>query len=192
MADFIFDLFLFVGQEQVLVAITGDQQLSFEADQGFIYHLFQRNLISIDVVNRKSDKIVDRAFDDINIADEKEGFQDMVVKLRQGGLVRADRGRAGGYMLTKIAEQVTLLEALESLGGPIMAEDHCQRYPGIMDSCVHEADCSIRGAFDGFRVYLQKILSATSLADLTSRESETRYAIDQSAEQLIESMTANK
>lgn len=108
-------------------------------------------------------------------------------KLRQGGLVKAGRGRTGGYSLTKVAEQVSLLETLEALGGPIMADDHCQRYPGIMNNCVHEADCTIRGAFDGFKVYLQRILSATSLADLTNSERDTRFKINQSADELIAS-----
>lgn len=108
-------------------------------------------------------------------------------KLRQGGLVKADRGRSGGYSLTKIAEQITLLETLEALGGPMMAEDHCQKYPGVLDNCIHEADCTIRGAFVGFKVYLQRILSATTLSDLTSHEQNTRFRIDQSAESLMTS-----
>lgn len=106
-------------------------------------------------------------------------------KLRQAGLVSADRGRTGGYQLTRTPSEITLLHALEALGGPIMSEDHCEKYPGIMDDCVHRSDCAIRGAFGGFVGYMEKILSMTTLADLISNESEARRKVRESAEALI-------
>ena len=106
-------------------------------------------------------------------------------KLRQGGLVSADRGRTGGYHLTRSPEQITLLQALEALGGPLRAVDHCDRYVGALDECVHKSECSIRGAFGGFIDYMEKILAGATLADLTRREAEVKQRINESAEAIM-------
>ena len=106
-------------------------------------------------------------------------------KLRQGGLVEAVRGRTGGYKLTLKPAKITLLQALEALGGPLMSADYCDRYTGTQDECVHTSDCSLRGAFGGFTGYLKQILEMTTLADMTSKESDAREAVRRSAEFLI-------
>ncbi len=106
-------------------------------------------------------------------------------KLRQGGLVEAVRGRTGGYKLTIGPAKITLLQALEALGGPLMADDYCDRYSGTLDECIHTSDCSLRGAFGGFTGYLMKILEMTTLADMTRKESDAREAVQRSAEFLI-------
>ena len=95
-------------------------------------------------------------------------------RLRQGGLVNAERGRTGGYHLVREPDKINLCEALETLGGPMMAVDHCERYTGVLDSCVHLSDCSLRGAFGGFTGYLKSALSNTTLADLTEDEAKAR------------------
>jgi len=106
-------------------------------------------------------------------------------KLRQGGLVEAARGRTGGYKLTLTPTKITLRQALEALGGPLMSADYCDRYPGALDECVHSSDCSLRGAFGGFTGYLKQILEMTTLADMTRKESDARDAVRRSAEFLI-------
>ncbi len=106
-------------------------------------------------------------------------------RLRQGGLVKAERGRTGGYHLVREPDQINLCQALEALGGPMMAVDHCDRYPGAMDSCVHLPDCSLRGAFGGFTSYLKSALSNTTLADLTKDEAEARAQALKSAESIL-------
>ncbi len=106
-------------------------------------------------------------------------------KLRQGGLVEAVRGRTGGYKLTTTPAKVTLLQSLEALGGPMMSDDYCDRYPGALDECIHTSDCSLRGAFGGFTGFLKQILEMTTLADMTNKESDARLAVQRSAEFLI-------
>lgn len=113
-------------------------------------------------------------------------------RLRQSSLVTADRGRTGGYRLSAAPEDITLKQVLESLGGPLMADDHCERYPGIMPVCVHKSDCSLRGAFGGFTGYLDQILSRTTLADLTLPETMTTVAVSQTAKVLIEEIADQK
>jgi len=101
-------------------------------------------------------------------------------KLRQGGLVNASRGRNGGYYLSKSPDEITLSEALIALGGPLLADNHCELYPGLKPECVHNSDCSIRGAFGGLADHLNKFLTRTTIANLTGTESQTRKRIKKS------------
>ena len=106
-------------------------------------------------------------------------------RLRQGGLVAAERGRTGGYHLVREPAKINLCEALEALGGPMMAVDHCDHYTGALDSCVHLSDCSLRGAFGGFTSYLKSALSNTTLADLTEDEETARAQALKSAGNML-------
>lgn len=107
-------------------------------------------------------------------------------KLRQGNLVIAERGRSGGYHLINDPSKINLYQALETLGGPMMPVDHCDKHAGSQEICVHVSDCSLRGAFGGFTDYLKSALSKTTLADLTKDEAEARANVLRSAEVILE------
>lgn len=101
-------------------------------------------------------------------------------KLRQGGLVKASRGRTGGYYLTKSPDEITLSEALMVLGGPLIADNHCELYPGVKTECVHNSDCSLRGALGGLVEHLNIFLTRTTIGNLAGTESQTRKLIKKS------------
>ena len=101
-------------------------------------------------------------------------------KLRQGGLVKASRGRTGGYYLTKSPDEITLSEALTVLDGPLIADNHCDLYPGLKTECVHNSDCSLRGALGGLVDHLNIFLTRTTIANLTGTESQTRKLMKKS------------
>ena len=46
--------------------------------------------------------------------------------LRKGGLVTSTRGAAGGYRLDRPADEITLWDAVEILGGPLFPESFCE------------------------------------------------------------------
>ena len=88
--------------------------------------------------------------------------------LRQGGLVMSTRGAAGGYRLARPAEEITLLEVLESLEGSLAPIE-----------CVNEAPGSEAGGLCGQQWVWQEIyadmrerLAGTTLQDLVAHERE--------------------
>jgi len=86
--------------------------------------------------------------------------------LRKAGLVVAERGRGGGFSIARRPEEITLYEALTALGGPLIDPNHCGKYTGQLETCVHGDRCSVHGVLDGLAGYVQAFLSNASLRDV--------------------------
>ncbi|MEW5995724.1 MAG: Rrf2 family transcriptional regulator [Candidatus Zixiibacteriota bacterium] len=86
--------------------------------------------------------------------------------LRRAGVVKAVRGRGGGFALARHPKDLSLLEIITTLGGPLLDPEHCTRYTGQLDLCVHMGNCSVHEVLDGLAGYLSEVLSGTSLADI--------------------------
>src|SRR5688572_925053 len=50
-------------------------------------------------------------------------LEHLVAKLREAGLVSSTRGAHGGYRLGRPAEEITMLEVVEALEGPVAPMD---------------------------------------------------------------------
>ncbi len=92
--------------------------------------------------------------------------------LRLGGLVDSVRGQAGGYMLARPSEQVTVSEILALLGGSFFGPHFCDRHAGLERNCAHTSDCSVRLLWSAVQKTLDGILSKTTLRDLLKNEEE--------------------
>jgi|CXWL01.1.fsa_nt_gi Rrf2 family protein len=86
--------------------------------------------------------------------------------LRRAGLVSAVRGRTGGFSLARPASEITMYDILTSLGGPFIDPNHCHKYPGHAESCVHIGNCQILNVLGGLAGFLQEVLNKTSLEDM--------------------------
>ena len=68
----------------------------------------------------------------------------IISQLKHEGLVGADRGARGGVYLAKLPEEISLLEVVEAIDGPI-ALNECTNDPSVClfgDSCpLHEVWC---------------------------------------------------
>ncbi|MFH1372223.1 MAG: Rrf2 family transcriptional regulator [bacterium] len=109
----------------------------------------------------------------ISISDiaEAEGLSTAYVAkllsiLRRARLVRAVRGRHGGFCIARQPDQVTLLEVITALGGPLISPDHCSRFTGQMNQCVHTGNCSVHEILDSLAGNLSEWLAGTTLQDL--------------------------
>lgn len=92
----------------------------------------------------------------------------LMMILRQSGLVKAIRGRNGGYILTKPLEKTTLKEILEALGEPFGSPSHCVRYESENGICVHTDDCSIKEVWKTFGDAIDNITRNLTLSDLVN------------------------
>jgi len=86
--------------------------------------------------------------------------------LRKAGLVTAVRGCGGGFSLAREPRDISLCDVLQALGGPLIDPDHCERFAGQLDQCVHHQNCSVHDILGGLAGYVREFLADTSLEDL--------------------------
>ncbi len=94
----------------------------------------------------------------------------LLALLRKGGLVVASRGRAGGFTIARSPDEISLYDVLTVLGGPLVDPNHCNRFAGQRDTCVHLGNCSIYHVFQGLADHVQDFLTETSLEDMINRK----------------------
>jgi Rrf2 family protein len=102
----------------------------------------------------------------------------LIRTLRKAGLVKSVLGRAGGYILSRRAEVISVAEVLSSLGGRLYDTDYCTRFSGDQSICTHMGDCSIRSLWGVLETLLEKVLSGTKLSDLISSERRMSAMLD--------------
>ena len=100
-------------------------------------------------------------------------LEHLVAKLREAGLVRSVRGAHGGYRLAKPGAEITMLDVVEALEGPIAPMEcfHVDREGRVL--CSHETDgdrgdgaCATKLLWTRVQGGVTKALSGTTLADL--------------------------
>ncbi|MBV6459004.1 MAG: HTH-type transcriptional regulator IscR [Fimbriimonadaceae bacterium] len=97
--------------------------------------------------------------------------------LRKSGLVLANRGQSGGYMLGRPAAEIKVGEVLEVLGGRLLDDDFCDRHTGRTTACSHLTGCAIHGLWSRLQFAIDKVVYAVSLQDLLAEAP----AVDKSA-----------
>jgi Rrf2 family protein len=106
----------------------------------------------------------------------KRFLEHILLELKNAGILASTRGRAGGYMLIKDPESISLPELLRLIDGPIAPLPCLSRkaYQRCED-CTDEANCRIRRAFsEVFWSYLVLIESLT-LADVMAEGAVSPY-----------------
>jgi Rrf2 family transcriptional regulator, cysteine metabolism repressor len=86
-------------------------------------------------------------------------LEQLVAPLRNAGLVKSIRGAYGGYILSKLPEQVTAGEVIRVLEGPISPVDFTE-----------EDDPAKRDLWIRIRDSIASVLDSTTLASLISFE----------------------
>ena len=113
----------------------------------------------------------------LSIADiaEREGLSvpyasKLLALLRKEGLVVAERGRGGGFSIARPADEISMYEVITALGGPLIDPNHCTKFSGQQEECVHADNCSVHTVLGGLAGYIQEFLSQTSLGDLINHD----------------------
>lgn len=108
----------------------------------------------------------------------KRFLEQILLEIRNAGIVASIRGRSGGYTLIKRPEEVSISELLRLIDGPI-APLPClsRRAYQRCEDCTDEASCRLRRVFsEVFWSYLI-LIESLSLADmLGSDEVATQVA----------------
>ena len=97
-------------------------------------------------------------------------LEHLVAKLRQAALVTSVRGAHGGYRLARPAAEITMLDVVEALEGPIAPMEcfHVDREGRVL--CSHETDadraCATKLLWTRVQGGVTRALAGTTLADL--------------------------
>ena len=83
--------------------------------------------------------------------------------LTKAGIVKSIRGTGGGFMLLRIAKDITVLEVIEAIEGKIafqrcLAEEETK--------CEHFGGCALCGLFEQAQDRVKEVFSRTTLGDL--------------------------
>lgn len=97
---------------------------------------------------------------------ERQGISEnylnqMLILLRRAGLVSSTRGPQGGHQLARAPEEITLLEALLALEGPLLPLS--EQLHASIETVV------VRTVLDELRSSIEQHLSAITLAELLQR-----------------------
>lgn len=86
----------------------------------------------------------------------------IVPHLARAGLVRTTLGAAGGIALNVPPDQISLLQVIEAIDGPL-ALNCCSVEPA---ECEHRAACPTREVWCQAQTQLNRILAETRISDL--------------------------
>jgi Rrf2 family protein len=89
----------------------------------------------------------------------------LVPLLVRAGLLDSQRGARGGLVLARPAPEISLLEIVEAIEGPI-ALNRCTATPA---QCNEMEQCSVHPVWQKAQDYLVELLKATSLENLASK-----------------------
>jgi Rrf2 family protein len=111
-------------------------------------------------------------------------LEQILLTLRNAGLVHSKMGAGGGYYLARPAGDITLGQIIRVLDGPLapircvsqMAYEPC--------ACPDEKTCGLRLAMLDVRNAISGILDHTTLADVTQRVETARNGVVQVADLL--------
>jgi len=83
-------------------------------------------------------------------------------RLVKAGLVRSRRGARGGYRLAKDPSEISLLDIIEAIDGPVFIN----RCLVDKDDCVLHLECAIRPVFARAQAALRHVLREHRLSDV--------------------------
>lgn len=89
----------------------------------------------------------------------------LVIQLRGAGFIRSDRGKHGGYYLSRSASDITLREIVEKLEGDLSIVS-CVDNP---QECSRSTHCITREVWKETAEVLSRHLESISLQDLVDR-----------------------
>jgi len=105
--------------------------------------------------------------------------------LRRGGFVTSTRGQAGGYTLSRPADQITVLQVLNSLGGPVFSPRFCERHTGVSTVCENYRACTIRCLWKTIQYFLDELLGKTTVAELLADEDRLLAKLDERTQMIF-------
>jgi Rrf2 family cysteine metabolism transcriptional repressor len=93
-------------------------------------------------------------------------LEQLVISLREAGLVTSTRGARGGYELARSPEDIRMSQVIEALEGPIAPMVCASDDPLHAGACERTGFCSVNSLWVRVREAVVGALESVSLADL--------------------------
>ena len=101
----------------------------------------------------------------------KKFLENILRDLKNAQFLTSRRGARGGYRLNKNPKEVTLIEIIRLMDGPIaLLPCVSLMYHQTCDTCMSEESCTIRDVFVEVRDATLSVYQKTTLAALAKRE----------------------
>ncbi len=94
-------------------------------------------------------------------------LEQILLALKGAGLVRSKRGVGGGYVLARLAEDITLAQIVSAVDGPIVAGDFGEPHTG--GACDHEGQCVLLAVWAEVGERMRTHLQSFTLADMVDQ-----------------------
>lgn len=95
-------------------------------------------------------------------------LEQILLKLKKGGLVKTTKGPSGGYKLAKLPHRISIGDIIKAADGPIALADclpHGSR-------CPKSGCCSTKSLWARLSDKVSKVFESTSLADLCKEKNK--------------------
>jgi len=102
--------------------------------------------------------------------------------LRMAGFLESERGRTGGYTLTRDPEEINIGEVMNVLGNKFFESTFCETHSPDFSICTNTPDCSIRSFWKIIQNSIDKVMNGLTLKDLMGRE---KYFFEETNKKLI-------
>ncbi len=105
----------------------------------------------------------------------------LTIPLRNCGLLRSVWGNKGGFILGRPAAQISLLDIVEAVDGPVCVLECLSNPP----ACPRMKDCECREVWMEINEGIVKTLSARTLADVVERKPNLGMRHETRSKQLV-------
>lgn len=101
-------------------------------------------------------------------------LEQILLTLKNAGILRSKAGVGGGYSLARPADQITLGQIFRTLDGPVAPIRCVSQMAYAPCGCPDEATCGLRMVMGDVRDAIARILDHTTLADVAARVRQAR------------------
>lgn len=109
----------------------------------------------------------------------KKFLEQILLQLKANGLVASRRGKAGGYLLLRPAEDITYGEVLRIVDGPIAPLPCLSRIAyRRCEDCSDEKTCEIRRVFARVAEASRNVLDGMTIKESIAAQGEARVPIE--------------
>ncbi len=100
--------------------------------------------------------------------------------LRLAGFLESERGRLGGYSLTKNPDEINIGEVMSILGNKFFDSSYCENQSST-EICTHSLDCSIRSFWKIIQQSIDTVINKLTLEDLMGTEKQLFEGINKTS-----------
>lgn len=104
-------------------------------------------------------------------------LEQILLALKNNGLLHSKMGVGGGYYLAKPAQEITLGQVFRILDGPVAPVKCVSQMAYEPCGCPDEDTCGLRLVMSDVRNAIVDILDTTSLADVVKRQGRLRKTL---------------